>query len=95
LSEFTEAVKEKLFRSRNTETQSRINKQQVKASILNLCDEYIKDNGDILTFESTAFELPYVVEAITEEPLKSKYNISQISETLFQARAIEFELEYS
>lgn len=94
MSEFTEAIKDRFLKAKNTETQGRINKQQVKASILNLCDKYIKENGDVLTFESTPSELSYVVEAITEEPLKSKYVISQVSPTMFQARAVELELEF-
>ena len=92
MSEFSDAIKQRYFKPKNLEIQDKMNKQRVKTTILTLCEEHIKEAGDVLIFESGARELQYVVEAINEEPLKSKYNILQISETLFQSSLVEIEL---
>ena len=60
-------------------------KTLVKNTISNICEEHLKDVGDVLTFEVLPKDLSYAVMVIQEEPLKSKYDISQISKTNFQA----------
>lgn len=92
MGEFTEAFKKKYARQRNSEIADKIAKQRVKVSILNLCDTYIKQYGDVLVFECTKNDLQYVVVAVNEDPLKSKYFIQQLSETLFSARFVELDL---
>ena len=92
MSEFTEAIKQRYFKPRNAEIQDKMNKQRVKATILSLCDNYVKEAGDILVFECGSRELQYVVEAVNEEPLKSKYNILQTNETMFEASLVEIDI---
>ena len=67
-------------------------KQRVKVSILTLCDTYIKEAGQELVFECNKNDLQHVLVAINEDPLKSKFFIHQISETLFNASLIELEI---
>lgn len=92
MSEFSEAIKQRYFKPKNAEVQDKMNKQRVKTTILALCEKYIHEAGEVLTFECGAKELQYVVEVVNEEPLKSKYNIFQISETLFEVSLVEIEL---
>lgn len=89
MGEFSEALKNRYSRRKNSEIVEMMNKQRVKIAILTLCDKYIQDAGDTLTFESSKNNLQYVVTAINEDPLVTKYNIQQISETLFQACLVE------
>lgn len=67
-------------------------KQKVKNGILNVCDNYIDSSDELLTFEVLPSDLQYVAEILDEEPLKSKYQIIQVSETLFTAKLREMEL---
>lgn len=92
MSEFTEALKAKYTKQRNSEIADKMAKQRVKVSILTLCDTYIKQSGDVLIFECSKNDLQYVVVAINEDPLKSKYVIQQLSETLFSSRLVELDL---
>ena len=91
MSELTEALRGRFLKNRNSETANRISKQQVKAALLSMCEEYLKVPGDVLTFESTKSEIPFVIEAIIEEPLKSRYYIMQETDVLFSARLIELD----
>ena len=92
MGEFSEAIKSKYMRQRNSEIADKMAKQRVKVSILTLCDTYVKQAGDQLVFECGKNDLQYVVIAINEDPLKSKYNIQQVSETLFIASLVEIEI---
>lgn len=92
MSEFTEALKSKYTKQRNSEIADMMAKQRVKVGILTLCDTYIKNSGDVLIFECNKNDLQYVVVAINEDPLKSKYVIQQMSETLFSASLVELEV---
>lgn len=92
MSEFSEALKTRYSKQKNSEIADKMNKQRVKVSILTLCDTYIKDVGEALIFECNKNDLQYVVVAINEDPLQTKYNIQQISETLFHASLVELEI---
>lgn len=64
-----------------------LKKTSIANKIDELCSQYLKDASDILTFEVTDTEdSQYAIIVITEEPLISKYIISQIDETCFEAR---------
>lgn len=68
------------------------NKTTVKNAISDLCDEYLKNVGDVFRFEVLPKDLPFMVTVIDEEPLKSKYIINQISKTIFEAILREVEI---
>ena len=65
------------------------NRQRVKNTISKLCKEYLTQAGQVFKFEVSLKDLPYAIVAIEEEPLKSMYDIVQISETLFVANLKE------
>lgn len=92
MGEITEYLKEKYSKSRNNETQELMNKQRVKNTILSVCDKYLIDADDELTFEVEGKDIQYAVVVIVEEPIISKYDIAQISNTLFVAKLKELEL---
>lgn len=77
------------FKSRYGKKESvadeQVTKTMVKNSIISLCDEYLVDVDSVLDFEVLPNELPYAVTVIEEEPLKSKYEINQVSKTMFRA----------
>lgn len=60
-------------------------KTLVRNTISKLCEEYLVNVGDVFTFEVLPKDLSYAVIVVQEEPLKSKYEINQISKSLFQA----------
>ncbi len=92
MGELLDFFKEKYLKSGNTTTKDLMQKQKVKNGILRVCEKCIKDSDEILTFEVLPADLPYVSEIVDEEPLKSKYEIMQISDTLFTAKLRELEL---
>lgn len=92
MSELTEYLKERYLSKNRSEVQEQMKKQQVKNTILKVCDENLTDADAEFIFEAWPSDLPYVAIVIEEEPLKSKYDIYQISETMFVARLKEFQL---
>lgn len=87
-----EYFKNKYYKKNVSSSEDNMNKTNVKNTISELCEEYLKDVGDVFTFEVLPKDLPYVVAVIDEEPLKSKYIINQISKTLFEAMLKEVEI---
>lgn len=79
--------------SKNTsDTKDIMIRQRVKNAIVNICEENLREPGDTLVFEALSRELPYVVSVVTDEYVKSRYIINQISETLFTATLQEVDL---
>lgn len=79
--------------SKNTSTSDdQMRKTTVKNTISDLCEENLKNIGDVFTFEVVPKDLPYVVTVIDEEPLNTKYVISQVSKTLFEVVLKEIEI---
>lgn len=70
-------------------TLDQMNRQRVKNTISKLCKKYLTQAGQVFKFEVSLKDLPYAIVAIEEEPLKSMYDIVQISETLFVANLKE------
>lgn len=70
-------------------TLEQMNRQRVKNGIFNLCKEHLTEAGQVFKFEVSQKDLPYAIVAIDEEPIKSMYDIMQISETLFVANLKE------
>lgn len=91
MGELFEYFKNK-YGKRVSNSEDQLGKTNVKNAISELCEEYLKDVGDVFTFEVLPKDLPYVVTVIDEEPLKSKYVINQISKTLFEAVLKEVEI---
>ncbi len=92
MGELMEYFKNKYYKKNVSSSEDNMNKTNVKNTISELCEEYLKDVGDVFTFEVLPKDLPYVVAVIDEEPLKSKYIINQISKTLFEAMLKEVEI---
>ena len=92
MGEISEYFKNKYFKNNNTEAKEYMHKQKVKNSILSLCDSYLVEAEDVLEFEATGKDLTYAVIVINEEPLRSKFVISQITDTTFYAKLREIEL---
>ena len=92
MGEISEYLKEKYLKSRNSETKEHMHKQKVKNYILSMCDEHLEEANEEFIFEVIGKDLTYAVIVINEEPLFSKYEIMQISDTLFSARLREVEL---
>ena len=80
------------FKKSDSETKDKMNKQKVKNAISSICEQYLLDADDVLEFEVSNKDLPYAVEVIYEEPIRSKYVINQISATMFSAVLKEIEL---
>lgn len=92
MGELLDYIKGRYLKSDSSETKDLMQKQKVKNGILNVCDNYIDSSDELLTFEVLPSDLQYVAEILDEEPLKSKYQIIQVSETLFTAKLREMEL---
>lgn len=86
MGELTEYIKEKYFKKNSNESKDLMQRQKVKNAIQTICDSKITGPDEMLEFEISPKDLPYATEVIMEEPIKSKYDIVQTSETLFIAR---------
>lgn len=64
----------------------------VKNAVMHVCEENLKEAGEVLTFEVLPNALPHMVLVIDEEPLKSIYDIVQVSPTLFEASLKEIDI---
>lgn len=90
-SELFEYFKEKYFKSYDRNTSLELMKRQkIKNEISDLCKEYLTDANQIFKFEVSMADLPYVIVVIDD--LKSMYNISQVSETLFEVSLKEISI---
>lgn len=94
MGEFAECFKERYSRSKVNNQKDLMEKQKVKNAILKSCEQYLQEADEEYTFEVLPKYLPYVVEVVMEEPLKSRYIINQISDTLFVAKLQEVELDF-
>lgn len=69
-------------------------RMQLKAQILNLCNEMLMGTGnESFVFEVEPNSLHFAVMVITDEPLKSLFDIVQLDESLFRARLVEIDLD--
>ena len=80
------------FKKQSLYSEDQMARTLVKNTIASLCEEHLVNVGDIFTFEVLPRELAYAVMVVDEEPLRSKYDITQISKTMFQAtlKVVEF-----
>lgn len=86
MGELTEYIKERYFKKGSNDSKDLMHRQRVKNAIQTMCDSKIQGPDEVLQFEILPRDLPYATEVITEEPLRSKYDIVQTSETLFLAK---------
>lgn len=86
MGELTEYIKERYFKKGSNDSKDLMQRQRVKNAIQSVCDSKIQGPDEVLEFEILPKDLPYATEVITEEPLRSKYDIVQTSETLFMAK---------
>lgn len=92
-NELFDYLKDKYFKSNDrTATVEMQRRQCVKNDISSLCEKYLNGAGQVLKFEVSVSDLPHVIAVIDEEPLKSMYNIVQVSQTLFEVSLKELEL---
>lgn len=73
------------FKKQTPYSEDQMAKTLVSNTIMDLCDEYLTEIGDVFTFEVLPKDLAYAVMVIQEEPLKSKYDIMQAGKSLFRA----------
>lgn len=86
MGELSEYIKERYFKKGSNDAKDLMQRQKVKNAIQTICDTHINGPDEMLEFEISPKDLPYATEVITEEPLRSKYDIIQTSETLFMAK---------
>lgn len=67
-------------------------RQMVKNTIVSMCEEHLLELGEVLTFEVSDNDLPYAIEVINDEPLKSTYIIQQTDTNLFTATLQEISI---
>lgn len=91
MGELTEYFKSRYTKEKNY-SEDQILKTRIKNTISDLCQENLKEVGSIFTFEVLPKDLSYAIMVIDEEPIKSKYDIVQVSKTLFQAMLREVDI---
>lgn len=70
----------------------RLEKNRVRASLEDLCAEYLTTPDSTLEFETLPNALPHVISVLEEPIFLEKYEFQQVSETLFQIREKEIQL---
>ena len=92
MGEISEYLKEKYMKNKGSNQKDLMNKQRVKNALLRSCEEHVLEPDDKYTFEVLPNDLQYVLSSVMEEPIKSRYIITQISNTLFVAELQEIDL---
>ena len=92
MGELSNIFKERYGGKRRAEAKERQTTQKVKNFILKMCDRHLVEAGEVLTFEVQDRLLPATILVIAQEPLISKYMITQVNRNLFTARVKELEL---
>lgn len=85
MGELFDYFKERLSKGDRSETQEMMEKTKVKNSVIEICDKYLTEAGMSLEIEIAKKDLNHMVSIISEEPLRSKYDILQVSPTIFMA----------
>lgn len=80
------------YSSKGNSSSARLDKNRVRIAIEFLCEKYLVEFGDVLTFESLPKALNSTVSVIEERVLTSKYEFEQLSETLFRVRLKEISI---
>lgn len=91
MGELAEFFRNKYFVKDTSFTDVAVGKVSVRNTIDKLCTERLSDFGQELIFEVLDDDLPYAVMVINEEPLCSKYIITQIDKSLFSAQLREID----
>lgn len=92
MGELFDYFKDKYSKQDKSATQDMMEHSKIKNAVCDACDAHLKVAGEEFQFEVSSKALPHVVSVILEEPLRSKYDIVQISPTMFSARLKEIEL---
>jgi len=93
LSELFDYLKEKYSKNpERTLIKDKMNIQRVTNNIALICETYLKEAGQVLSFEVDKKDLSYVIQAIDDESLTSMYDIVQVSETMFNVSLKEIQL---
>lgn len=94
MGELLSYFRDKYSRSGNrTAIQDSMSKQRVKNSIVSVCEKYLSSAGDALTIEISERDLPFALEVIGDEPLRSRYDIVQVDATLLQCSLKKIDAE--
>jgi hypothetical protein len=92
MSELTNHFKRKWF-GKTSSTNDIKSKMELKSQIMSMCNrELVENKNKSFIFEVSEDKLHLAVIVITDEPLKSLYNIIQQSESLFKASLVEVDL---
>lgn len=73
------------FSKSTSDSKDIMSRQRVKNSVVSACEKYLVNDEDTFVFEALKSELPYVVSVITDDYIKGRYSINQISDSLFTA----------
>lgn len=92
MGELLDYIKDRYSKQDRSVTQDMMERTKVKNAICDTCDAHLTEAGTEFQFEVASKDLPHAVSVILEEPLRSKYDIVQISPTIFSARLKEIEL---
>lgn len=77
---------------KNKHNSNRLERNKARATIEDMCDNYLKSPDDVLTFEVLPNALDSVLSVIEIPPLSTKYDIMQMDETLFQISLKEIDI---
>lgn len=86
-----EVLKDNMTKKDNSSSE-RLERNRVRATIESICEDRLKDSGDILTFEALPNAINDVISVLEEPVLAEKYEFVQVSETLFQIRMKELDI---
>lgn len=74
---------------KDSTSHERLEKSKVRVAIESICEQYLVNFNDVLTFEALPSALDNTLELIEEQALTNKYEFEQISDTLFRVRLKE------
>lgn len=78
-------------KAEKTAIQEMMTRQKIKTTIEEMLEEYLKEVGQVFTFEVSPNDLKYIPVVLSDEPLVSTYDFIQINESMFSAKLKEIE----
>lgn len=86
MGELFDALTRKLVKKKEKVKIPAITVVQVRNSLGKMCDEHLQSPGDVFEFDVPERILPAVIEAINDNKLNSRFQITQSAPTLFLAQ---------
>ena len=80
------AISDNFFKTKDNSSKEHLEINEYRNDLKSKCNQYLRNEDDILVFECLEKALPYVITILEEESFLRDYEFEQLSETMFRIR---------